>query len=240
MIAVSDLTVRYGKRLAVDRLSLSVAPGEIVGLLGPNGAGKSTTMMAIAGVCAIDGGKISVDGVDITTQPERALRRLGVADQPPTLYEFLTVSEHLAFVAEARGKPDPARADGLLARLGLGDAAKRLCRELSFGMRQRVSLAAALVGDVAALLIDESLNGLDPHAARAGREVIEAAAAEGAAVIMSTHLLGIAERVCSRLIIMEAGRIKREVVADELAELRKQGAGALEELYLGLVGASAT
>jgi ABC-2 type transport system ATP-binding protein len=133
LLEVQALTVRYGKRVAVDRVSLSVDKGEIVGLLGPNGAGKSTALLAIAGGLLPSGGTILVDGVDATRDPLAARARVGIADQPPTLYEFLTVREQLAFVAEARGAAAGAELDELLASLGLAPVSGRLVRELSFG-----------------------------------------------------------------------------------------------------------
>jgi ABC-2 type transport system ATP-binding protein len=230
LLSVSGLTVRYGRRVAVDGLSLEVDAGEIVGLLGPNGAGKSTALLAIAGALMPAGGTITVGGAPAP----RAKARVGLADQPPTLYEFLTVAEHLTFVAEARG----AGADGtkqVVEDLGLGSVAGQLCRELSFGYRQRVGLAAALVGGTRVVLLDETLNGLDPHAALRARDVLKAAADGGAAVLMSTHLLGVAERLCTRLVILDQGKITRDVPAGELGDLVAKGAGAVEELYLAHV-----
>jgi ABC-2 type transport system ATP-binding protein len=164
-----------------------------------------------------------------------ARARVGFADQPPSLYDFFTVAEHLAFVGEARGHNDAAAQRQLLADLGLAPIADRLCRELSFGMRQRVSLAAALVGPVDVVLLDETLNGLDPRAAKAAREVLQAAAARGVAILMSTHLLGVAERLCQRIIVMARGKIATDVAGAELTALLDRGPGALEELYLAMV-----
>jgi ABC-2 type transport system ATP-binding protein len=231
-LTVSGLTVHYGKRIAVDDLSLTVEPGEIVALLGPNGAGKSTSLMAIAGALMPSSGEIFVGGAEVSRQPLEARARVGFADQPPSLYEFFTVAEHLAFIGEARGDTDTEAQRQLLADLGLSNIADRLCRELSFGMRQRVGLAAALVGEVSVVLLDETLNGLDPRAARAAREVLERTAAGGAAILMSTHLLGVAERLCGRILIMDRGKLATDVRGAELEALLAGGAGAVEELYL--------
>jgi ABC-2 type transport system ATP-binding protein len=233
LLEVSDLTVRYGRRLAVDSLSIAVDAGEIVGLLGPNGAGKSTALLAIAGAVAPSAGKVVVGGVNAATDALRARARVGFADQPPTMYEFFTVAEHLGFVAEARGKGEGL--DALMASLGLTTVKDRLVRELSFGYRQRVGLAAALAGGTDVVLLDETLNGLDPKAARMARETLVDVAKRGAAVLMATHLLGVAERLCTRLVIVDEGKIKKDVGGGELAELLKGGAGAVEELYLSLV-----
>ncbi len=232
---VEALTVHYGRRVAVDGVSLRAAPGEIVGLLGPNGAGKSTALLAIAGAVLPSKGTIKVAGVDLAVDPLAAKRRLGLADQPPSLYDFFTVTEHVAMVAEARGDVDHAGQKALLADLGLGGVAGRPCRELSFGMRQRVGLAAALVGDLAVVLLDETLNGLDPHAARRARTALLTTAERGAAVLMSTHLLGVAERLCHRIIVMDQGKIVADLAGAELAALYAGGAGALEELYVSTI-----
>jgi ABC-type multidrug transport system ATPase subunit len=231
-LVIDDLTVSYGKHLAVDGLSLTLNAGEIVGLLGPNGAGKSTALSAVAGVLAPTRGRVIVAGRDLAKEPLAARARVGFADQPPALHDFFTVTEQLRFVAEARGATDPSREEELLARLGLTAVAGRLCRELSFGMRQRVGLAAAMIGGVEVILLDETLNGLDPRAGKAAREVVAAAAQAGAAILMSTHLLGVAERLCDRIAVMDEGRLKADVGSVELTGLLARGPGALEELYL--------
>jgi ABC-2 type transport system ATP-binding protein len=151
------------------------------------------------------------------------------------MYEFFTVAEHVGFVAEARGHRDDPRTRELLAALGLAPVADRLVRELSFGYRQRVGLAAALAGSTEALLLDETLNGLDPRAARMAREVLVDAARRGAAVLLATHLLGVAERLCTRLLIVDKGKLAIDVAGNELTALLDKGPGALEELYLSLV-----
>ena len=235
MIAkVDGLTIHYGKRLAVDGLSLELAAGEIALLLGPNGAGKSTTLSAIAGTVVPTRGTITVAGVDLATAPRAARGKVGFADQPPALYEFFTVLEHVTFVAEARGS-DRAAAEVVLASLGLANIAARPCRELSFGMRQRVGLAAALVGSVELVLLDETLNGLDPHASRSARTALRAAADRGAAVLMSTHLLGVAEQMCDRILVMDKGRLIADRHGAELAALLAGGPSAVEDLYVSLV-----
>lgn len=231
---VDGLTIHYGKRTAVDRLGFELAAGEIVLLLGPNGAGKSTTLSAIAGAIVPSAGTIEVAGEDLARAPRSARRRVGFADQPPALYEYFTVAEHVGFVAEARGA-DQAAADAILAELGLSKIAGRPCRELSFGMRQRVGLAAALVGPVELALLDETLNGLDPHASRSARTTLRAAADRGAAILMSTHLLGVAERMCDRILVMDKGALVADRRGDELRELLARGPSAVEDLYVSLI-----
>jgi ABC-2 type transport system ATP-binding protein len=232
---VKELTVHYGRRVAVDKLSLSAAAGEIIGLLGPNGAGKSTALLAIAGAVMPSGGAIHIDGTDLAKDPLAAKQKVGLADQPPSLYEFFTLDEHVAMIAEARGDRDAAARGKLLAELGLAGVAQRPCRELSFGMRQRVGLAAALVGPVQLALLDETLNGLDPHASRSARATLRAIAERGAAVLMSTHLLGVAERMCDRILIMDKGKLVADRRGPELKALLAGGPSAVEDLYVSLI-----
>ena len=226
MIAtLSQLTIQYGARVAVDALDLELAAGEIALLLGPNGAGKSTTLAAIAGAVLPSAGKILVDGNAAASER----KHVGFCDQPPQLYEFFTAQEHVEFVAEARGAT-AADAARVLDTLGLAKIAQRPCRELSFGMRQRVGLAAALVGPIKLALLDETLNGLDPHASRHARAALRAVADAGAAVLMSTHLLGVAEHLCDRVLVMNKGKLVADRRGDEL-----RTTSALEELYVSLV-----
>ena len=234
LAAVRDLTIQYGKRVAVDGLAIELAAGEIALLLGPNGAGKSTTLAAMAGAVLPSRGEIVIDGEDLATAPRSARAKVGFADQPPALYEFFTVEEHVGFVAEARGAATGAVGE-VLDKLGLEKIAQRPCRELSFGMRQRVGLAAALVGPVKLVLLDETLNGLDPHATRHARATLRAAADAGAAILMSTHLLGVAERMCDRVLVMDKGKLVADRRGDELAKLIAQGPQAIEELYVSLI-----
>jgi len=235
ILSVSNLTVHYGKSRAVDDFSLTLKSGESVALLGPNGAGKSTSLLAIAGAIIPSAGTIVIDGAKMSNEPVKAKGLIGLADQPPSLYEFFTVTEHLRFIEESRSGQASERPLKILDSLGLSDIKDRLCRELSFGMRQRVGLAAALVGDIQVLLLDETLNGLDPRAAKAARSVLLDATAKGIAVLMSTHLLGVAERICDRVLIMDGGKLKADINGDELDSLLSKGPGALEDLYLSLV-----
>ena len=231
---LTELAVNYGKRRAVDGLSVELDAGEIVLLLGPNGAGKSTTLATIAGAILPSGGTIEVAGQDLATAPRSARAKIGFADQPPALYEFFTVEEHVGFIAQARGA-EASAVGAVLARLGLAQIAQRPCRELSFGMRQRVGLAAAIVGPIELVLLDETLNGLDPHAARSARATLRDVADRGAAVVMSTHLLGVAERMCDRILVMDKGKLVADRRGDELRALLAAGPTAIEDLYVSLI-----
>jgi len=231
---IDQLTIHYGKRVAVDALSLTLEAGQIALMLGPNGAGKSTTLSAMAGTIQPTAGTIAIAGEDVAQAPRALRRKVGFADQPPQLYEFFTVAEHVEFVAQARGA-DAAAGEAVLENLGLAKIMQRPCRELSFGMRQRVGLAAALVGPVELVLLDETLNGLDPHALRAAWAALQAAARRGAAILMSTHLLGVAERKVDRILLMDKGKLVADRRGDELAELLRQGASAIEDFYVSQI-----
>jgi ABC-2 type transport system ATP-binding protein len=231
---IDQLTVHYGKRIAVDGLSLALEPGEIVLLLGPNGAGKSTTLSAMAGAILPTAGTIMIAGEDVARTGPSVRRKVGFADQPPALYEYFTVAEHVGFVAQARGAAASA-GDAVLAQLGLERIKQRPCRELSFGMRQRVGLAAALVGPVELVLLDETLNGLDPHAVRSARVTLRAAADRGAAILMSTHLLGVAERMCDRILLMDKGKLVADRRGPELEALLRNGPSGVEDFYVSLI-----
>ena len=235
MIAsVSQLTIHYGKRVAVDGLSLALEAGQIALMLGPNGAGKSTTLSAMAGAIVPSAGTITIAGEDVAKAPRSVRREVGFADQPPALYEFFTVAEHVGFVAQARGA-DATAGTAVLEQLGLAKIMQRPCRELSFGMRQRVGLAAALVGPVELVLLDETLNGLDPHAVRSARATLRAAADRGAAILMSTHLLGVAERMCDRILVMDKGKLVADRRGAELDALLQGGPSAVEDFYVQLI-----
>jgi ABC-2 type transport system ATP-binding protein len=231
---VDQLSIHYGTRVAVDGLSLALEAGQIALLLGPNGAGKSTSLSAMAGVLVPSAGTIAIGGEDLAQAPRSVRKKIGFADQPPALYEFFTVAEHVGFIAQARGA-DAAAGKAVLEQLGLARIMDRPCRELSFGMRQRVGLAAALVGPVELVLLDETLNGLDPHAVRSARATLRATADRGATILMSTHLLGVAERMCDRILLMDKGKLVADLRGTELAELLHKGPSAVEDFYVSLI-----
>lgn len=216
LVTLDNVVVHYGRRMAVNHVSLAIAGGERVALLGANGAGKTTTLLAMTGGVAPSAGRVTILGGAMAHLGQPAagtaqLAHVGFSDQPPSLYEFLTVTEHVRFVAETRGLPDSVETANavasLLADLGIMAYADRPCRELSFGLRQRASLAAALIGGVRLLLLDESLNGLDPHAMKRALEAIMRAATPATAIVFSTHMLEVAEEMCTRAIMMQEGKI---------------------------------
>jgi len=216
-LVVDGVAKAFGRVQAVRGVSFEVLRGSFVGLVGPNGAGKSTTIKMLAGQLTPDSGRILVDGVDVVADPGAARARLGYVPEEPALYEYLSAREMVTFVSRIRGSGD---VDAALAVAGLGADADRLIREYSQGMRRRTALACAMVAKPALLVLDESLNGLDPPSTERVVAALRAACAEGAAVLLSTHVLDTLERVADRVVMIEAGSVAADVPADRLPELR--------------------
>lgn len=238
-ITVEGLTRSYGSLTAVSDLSLSVAPGEIVGLLGPNGAGKTTTLRALAGILKPTSGRVTVGGFDLAAQAIEAKKRLAFMPDEPHLFEYLTVEEHLRLVARLYGVSDfEVRAKALMTELQLRGKEGALPGELSRGMRQKVVIACGLVRQPEVLLFDEPLTGLDPIGIRRMRDTIVRRGQAGAAILVSSHLLDLVEEVCTRIIIMDRGRkLADGSVAELAARVGGGSAGStLEQIFLSVTG----
>jgi ABC-2 type transport system ATP-binding protein len=238
-ISVQQLRRTYGAFTAVDDLSFEVGRGEIVGLIGPNGAGKTTTLRTLAGILKPTAGRVSVDGHDLVTAPIEAKRRLAFMPDEPHLFEYLTVEEHLRLVARLYTVPDfDKRARELIGELELTGKEGALPGELSRGMRQKVVIACGLVRDASVLLFDEPLTGLDPIGIRRMRDTITRRARQGAAILVSSHLLHLVEEVCTRVIIMAKGHKVADGTVKDLAtraDLAAAGSN-LEEIFLQITG----
>jgi ABC-2 type transport system ATP-binding protein len=232
-------TTSTGTVPAVDDLSFQVSAGEIVGLIGPNGAGKTTTLRALAGILKPTSGHVRIDGHDLIAEPIEAKRRLAFMPDEPHLFEYLTVAEHLRLIARLYTVEDfEQRSRALLAELELTGKEDALPGELSRGMRQKVVIACGLVRSATTLLFDEPLTGLDPLGIRRMRETIASRAREGAAILLSSHLLHLVEEVCTRVMIMDRGRKIAEGTFEELrtrAELAQAGS-SLEQIFLRVTG----
>ena len=237
-IAVQALVKKYGDFTAVHGLTFSVAAGEVLGLVGPNGAGKTSTLHCLAGISRASGGNVAIAGHDIVEQPVQAKRELAFVPDEPQLFEYLTVDDHLAFIARLYGVHDAAARIGpLLAELELSDKRNSLPSELSRGMRQKLAIACALLHSPSALLLDEPLTGLDPVGIRRMKAAILARAREGTAVILSSHLLHLVEELCTRILIIQGGRALALGTIDEIVAERPQLAGrGLEDLFLAVTG----
>jgi ABC-2 type transport system ATP-binding protein len=235
-LEIRDLSKYFGGRAAVDHLDLVIPPGEFHAILGPNGAGKTTTLRIVAGLLRPDLGTAKVMGHDILTAPQEAKRVLAFLPDDPLLYSKLRPLEYLEFVSGLWSmEPEVAkrRALELLEWLGLADRVDEMIESFSRGMRQKLALAGALIHDPQVMILDEPLTGLDAAAARQVKDLLVARVRDGRSVILTTHILEIAERLAERISIIQHGRI---VAQGTMGELRTQaGAGAtLEDIFLEL------
>jgi ABC-2 type transport system ATP-binding protein len=228
-LAVEGLTKRFGSLTAVDRLSFSVRPGQILALLGPNGAGKTTTLLCLAGLLRPDQGRIAWQGA--TLGPERS-RSMALIPETPEVYEMLTVWEHLVFTAKscrvASGWEERAR--GLIERLDLSPKRDTLGDNLSKGMRQKLLLACAVLAGTPVMLLDEPMIGLDPRGQRELKDLLLELRQQGTAIIVSTHLLEYIDALCDELLILKEGH---KMAAGPLREvLAERGGRSLEDVFL--------
>jgi ABC-2 type transport system ATP-binding protein len=238
VIRVSELHKGYRNVAAVRGLSFDVLPGQILGLVGPNGAGKTTTMRAIAGIIRPTSGVIEVAGHDVRTAPLKAKMALAYVPDDPALFGSLTVYEHLILAARAYEVADyRARADDLMRRFQISDRRDTLAQELSRGVRQKTAICAAYVQDAKAILFDEPLTGLDPHGIRTMKDSIRERAAEGAAFVISSHLLSLIEDLCTHLLVLHKGQaLFAGTVADARALVSQNAqAATLEESFFHIV-----
>jgi ABC-2 type transport system ATP-binding protein len=238
LLWVQGLGKSYGALRAVEDLSFSVAPGEVLGLVGPNGAGKTSTLRCLSGILPPTTGSVRIAGHALASHPVQAKRELAFLPDEPRLFEYLTVREHLAFVARLYGVADwEGRAEGLLSEMELTGKEAALPGELSRGMKQKLSIACGLLHSPRLILLDEPLTGLDPLGIRRMKASLRARAEGGAALVLSSHLLPLVEELCHRILVIARGRL---VALGTLAEIRArlqeaEGGGApvsLEELFV--------
>jgi ABC-2 type transport system ATP-binding protein len=234
VLQVHELCKSYEQRLAVDRLGFALGPGEILGFVGPNGAGKTTTLRAITGILPPTSGSVWIGGVDLLRDPVAAKRQLAFVPDEPNLFGTLKVWEHLVFTARVYGlrawEPEAAR---ILADLELTARRDSLAEELSRGMRQKVALACALLHEPRLLLLDEPMTGLDPRGIRTLGGIIRRAAERGTGVVISSHLLGQIEGLCTRFLILARGRMiafgNKEELRQQIPSLQENA--SLEEIF---------
>ena len=222
MLKVENLVKKYGNATALAGVSFSVNKGEIVGFLGPNGAGKSTAMNIVTGYLSSNVGKVYVDGIEILENPTEAKKKIGYLPEQPPLYMEMTVGEYLEFVYELRGCTLPRRAhlDDICETVKIKDVWNRVIRNLSKGYKQRVGIAAALVGNPPLIILDEPTVGLDPKQIIEVRNLIRTLGRDHT-VILSTHILPEAQAVCDRMIIIDHGRIVADGKTDEINQFIK-------------------
>jgi len=239
MIRLKGLTKRFGRITAVDGLDLHVRRGEVFGFLGPNGAGKTTTFKMICGLMRPSAGRITIGGIDAQADPISAKRITGYIPDRPYLYEKLTGDEFLGFIGGiyALEQAEVARRrDELLEFFDLAGFRGELVEGYSHGMKQRLTLAAALLPRPPLLVVDEPMVGLDPSGARLVKEVFRRKAEQGETVFLSTHTLEVAEEVCDRIAIIHRGKIVAMGTMGELRELQRDGDANLESIFLSVTG----
>jgi len=229
-------------RPAVDALDLTIYGGEFYALVGPNGAGKTTTLRMVVGLLKPDAGSIRIGGIDALSDPVAAKQITAWLSDEPMIYDKLTPYEYLEFVAGLwRIDPDiaQARARELIGWLGLEPHAHERCEGFSRGMRQKVALAGALVHDPKLIILDEPLTGLDAGTARQVKDVLRGRVREGGTVIMTTHILEVAERMADRIGVIACGRLIAEGTLDDLRRQTGETATSLEDTFLTLVAEQA-
>ena len=239
MIRVEGVRKSYGKVLALDGVSLEVRPGEVYGLLGANGSGKTTLNRCIATLLRPGDGTIEVGGHDLATAPDAARAVLGYLAEYPVLYPSLSGQEFLSYVGGLRGVPPDVTRERIERWLGLfelTEAARQPVGGYSQGMARKVALAAALIGEPQVVLLDEPSNGLDPPSVFLFRQVIGRLKSEGRTVLLSTHVLPLAERACDRIGILAEGRLVATGTLEELREQAGRPGADLEELFLHFSG----
>jgi ABC-2 type transport system ATP-binding protein len=223
-IGIYGVSRRFGRVRALSEIDLKIGPGVFVGLIGHNGAGKSTLLRVLTGLLRPDEGRVEVAGVDVYADPQRARTVLGIVPETPALYEFLTAREWLEFVASVRG--GMADVDRWLEAFDLAGDADRLLREFSQGMRRKAAIAAAFLAEPRVLILDESLNGLDPPSAARVKALLRERVDQGTTVILSTHVVETVAQVADRVIMLAHGRVVEDQQAKDLA------AGSLEALFM--------
>lgn len=236
------LTRRFGDKVAVDRLDLSVAEGEFFGFLGPNGAGKSTTINMLVGLLRPTAGQALIQGIDIWEQPLQAKQHIGVLPEGLNLYERLTGREFIRFAGTMYGLPADlveARTAELLQLMDLEEDADKLIVDYSTGMRKKTALGAAIIHSPRILFLDEPFEGIDAISGRAIRAVLQQLRTRGTTIFFSSHILEVVERLCTRVGVISEGRLVAEGSMDELRDMAQAGEDVtLEDLFIRAVGAT--
>ncbi len=241
MIEVAGLSKLYGDFAAVSDLSFTVRAGEVLGLVGPNGAGKTTTLRSVAGIIPPSAGRVQIAGRELATDPIGAKRALAFFPDEPRLFDYLTVSQHLAFVARIYDVANhEAIAQPLLEEFEIADKADQLPGALSRGMKQKLAIACGLLHSPQVMFFDEPLTGLDPLGIRRMKASIVRRARAGAAIVLSSHLLHLLEEVCSHVLILKRGtKIADGTIAEVSAQFSNGEAGvSLEEIFIRATGGS--
>jgi len=232
ILEINGLTKAYGKRKAVDGLTLHIAPGEIFGFIGQNGAGKTTTIKSVCGILAFDSGRILIDGMDIKNEAIACKKAIGYIPDNPDLYEFLSGIQYLHFIADIFAVPTSERAESIDKYATLFSLKEELAQPISsysHGMKQKLAIISALIHKPKILLMDEPFVGLDPKASHILKGLMRELCDAGGAIFFSTHVLDVAEKLCDKVAIIKDGKL---IAAGGMQEVR--GNQSLESLFLEL------
>ena len=236
MLRIEHLTKRYGDKLAMDDLSLHIAPGEIYGFIGHNGAGKTTTLKSAVGILQFDSGAVTIDGLALDADPLGCKARLAYIPDNPDLYDFMTGIKYLNFIADIFGV-SPAerqtRIHDLAERLGLTADLAQPISAYSHGMKQKLAIISAWIHQPRLIVMDEPFVGLDPKASHLLKQMMREHCDQGGAIIFSTHVLEVAEKLCDKVAIIQKGRLIRSGTMEDV-----KGDDSLEEVFLELEGES--
>lgn len=238
-IKLSGIRKTYGDIVAVEHLDLEVSRGEILGLLGHNGSGKSTTIKMIMGLVKPTEGSINVLGIDVRSDPIGIKKQIGYVPEAPRIYEFLTALEFLDLTGDLYGmSPDEKklRIKEFVEAFGLEGREGDIINSYSDGMKQKTAIISALMHRPKLLLLDEPLRGLDPKSARIMKDLLHELASQGVTVVISTHTLEIAQALCTRIVIMNRGRLLAMGTMDELRNIASMPGSGLEDIFLKLTG----
>jgi ABC-2 type transport system ATP-binding protein len=242
MIEFSGLSKTYGSFCALAPLNLTVPRGEMFGFLGPNGAGKTTTIRMMMGILVPSGGTVRIAGLDCHQDGAEVKRRVGYLPDSPIFYDYLRGREIIQFIGEMHGLSAAEalkRTDRLMGEFGLEEVAQEYAVNYSMGMKKKLGLACALIHEPSVLILDEPTNGLDPRASRDVQQRLRKSADEGMTIFLSTHILDMAERLCSRIGIIHHGQLVATGSPQELKEKVTAG-GTLEQVFLAVTEESAS
>ena len=234
MLKINNLTKTYGDKVAVDNLSLHIAPGEIYGFIGHNGAGKTTTIKSCCGIIGFDSGEIYIDGISVKEKPIECKRKIAYIPDNPDLYDFMNGIKYLNFVADIYGVPKNEREEKIRKYADMFEITDSLAETISsysHGMKQKLAVISALIHSPKLMILDEPFVGLDPKATHRLKEIMAEICADGGAIFFSTHVLEVAEKLCDKIAIIKNGSL---VVSGETSSVI--GDTSLENVFLELEG----
>lgn len=232
MLDIQHLTKTYGEKKAVDDLSLHIAPGEIYGFIGHNGAGKTTTLKSVVGIQQFDAGEITIDGIKLKANPLECKRRIAYIPDNPDLYDFMTGTRYLNFIADIFGIPmveRQSRIDKYAALFELSNDLDQPIAAYSHGMKQKLAIISAWLHAPKLIIMDEPFVGLDPKASHLLKDMMREVCDEGGAIFFSTHVLEVAEKLCDKVAIIKNGKLIRSGTMEEV-----KGDDSLEAVFLEL------